>query len=91
MVSVKREWFSLDFSPGQHAALFCHKEVHTHFNPNVFFAAWLTFSNNKCFGKKNMLLKFHVSSLSVNVRMGSDLETRVSTYAMVCLPVAGRL
>lgn len=77
-VRKKREWFSLDFSPGQHAALLCHKAVHTNLNPHVFFAAWLTLSNNKCFGKENMLLKFHVSSLSVSVRMGSQLGNQKS-------------
>lgn len=38
-----------------------------------FFVAWLTFSNNKCLGKENMLLKFNVSILSVSVRMSSEL------------------
>lgn len=93
MLSVKLEWFSPAFSLGLHAALLCHKAVHTHFSPHAFFAVWLMFSNNKCFGKENILLQFHVSRLSVNVRMGSQLG-KPSLYLwsyMSCLSEAVQL
>lgn len=48
------------------------------------------FSNNKCFGKENILLQCHVSRLSVNVRMGSEFgkQSRYLWSYMSCLSVA---
>lgn len=60
----------------------------THF----VFAAWLTFSNSKCFGKGNMLLKFYVRSLSVSV--GMSFFGNQSLYLCSgtnCLLLAGSL
>lgn len=60
----------------------------THF----VFAAWLTFSNSKGFGKENMLLKFYVRSLSVSVRMRFfGNQSLFLCSGTNCLPLAGSL
>lgn len=67
----------------------CSRVLHTHLNPHLFFyAAWLTFSDNKSFGEENMLLKFNASSLSVSVRMSFELGNQSHYLGTSCLPIA---